>query len=54
MTLKASISLILSGDSKSVEVSGQFPISETVIVGKVPDSYLNVESLEEGMNIWSP
>lgn len=54
LTLKASISLILSGDSKSVEVSGQFPISETVIVGKVPDSYLNVESLEEGMNIWSP
>jgi sporulation protein YunB len=54
LILHANISLILSGSSKNVAVSVQFPISETVIVGKVPDSYLNVQSLEEGMNLWSP
>ena len=62
LQLKASISIVMAGSSREIDVTTEIPISETVIVGKVPDSYLNWNakneqgsgSSEGTLHIWPP
>ncbi|MGI6175580.1 MAG: sporulation protein YunB [Christensenellales bacterium] len=54
LQITAQIRLVVSSAYKSVEVTTQVPITETIIVGKVPQSYLNVSELDEALNLWSP
>ncbi len=42
LNVKARIRLIIPLKSKEVEISSQIPISETIIVGKIPDTAINL------------
>jgi sporulation protein YunB len=37
--------------SSSIEVVTQIPVAETIIVGKVPDSYVNVDETDKMLNL---
>lgn len=43
LKVKASGKLLLAGQDTEVEVATDVPIAQTIIVGDVPDTYLNVE-----------
>ena len=43
LTVRASGKLLLAGQNTEVKVVTEVPISQTVIVGDVPDTYLNVD-----------
>ena len=44
LEVKTTVSAIIPGYTTSVEISGQFVIAETIIVGEVPDAYTHVIS----------
>lgn len=47
----AAMRVVIPAGAKLVEVSTQVPVAETVIVGQVPQSYVNVESEEDMLNL---
>lgn len=48
LTVKASVTIMVSSYSVTTDVSSNFTIADTVIVGKVPDSYTVVEDSSAG------
>ncbi|MEN8078932.1 sporulation protein YunB [Clostridioides difficile] len=42
LNLKATIRIIVPFNSKDVEITSQIPVSDTVIVGKIPDTAINM------------
>jgi sporulation protein YunB len=49
--IRASMRIVIPTGAKEVEVLSQLPVAETVIVGAVPQSYVNVESTEDMLNL---
>ena len=51
VNVNSSVSVILPVSSKNVKNTSQFLICESIIVGKVPEVYLNSDNLDEMMNL---
>lgn len=51
LTLRATVSLILPNGSQRVEVRNTFPLAESIIVGQVPDSFVDVNNQEDMLNL---
>ena len=49
--IKAVMRVVIPTGARQVEVLSQVPVAETVIVGQVPQSYVNVESTEDMLNL---
>lgn len=51
MKLSATVRIVIPTGAKPVEVSALVPVVETVIVGVVPDSFVNVEEVDDMLNL---
>lgn len=51
LTLDTSVSLVLPTSTKTVNTKSHILICESIIIGKVPDTYLNSSSLDEMLNL---
>ncbi len=51
LNIKSSVNLVMPTASKNVTTNTQILLCESIIVGKVPDTYLNSSSLDEMMNL---
>lgn len=51
MTMQASVSMVLPTASRTIQTSTQILLCESIIIGTVPDTYLNSTSLDEMMNL---
>ncbi|MBR2924513.1 MAG: sporulation protein YunB [Clostridia bacterium] len=51
LTLETSVSLIVPADSRKVRVTSTVPIAESIIVGQVPDSFVDVNNEEDMLNL---
>ncbi len=51
LTLETTVSLIVPADSRQVEVISTVPIAESIIVGNVPDSFVDVNDMEDMLNL---
>ena len=51
LTLETTVSLIVPADSRQVEVVSTVPIAESIIVGNVPDSFVDVNDTEDMLNL---
>ena len=51
LNIKGSVNLVMPTASKNVITNTQILLCESIIVGKVPDTYLNSSSLDEMMNL---
>lgn len=51
MTLRSTVSLIVPTGSQLVEVKSTVPIAESIIVGEVPDSFVDVSDQEDMLNL---
>lgn len=51
LNISAIVRLVAPTGSRSVEVSGQVSVAETIIVGKVPDSFVDVASNSDMLNL---
>ena len=51
LTLETSVSLIVPADSRKVSVTSTVPIAESIIVGQVPDSFVDVNNEEDMLNL---
>ena len=43
LDVKTNVGLLVTGKNKTVEVKTKMPVIQTIIVGDVPDTYINVE-----------
>ena len=51
LSLRTTISLIIPTGSQLVEVNSTVPIAESIIVGEVPDSFVDVSDMEDMLNL---
>lgn len=51
LLLEASVALVLPNGSRKVEVGAQVPIAESIIVGAVPDSFVDVNNKDDLLNL---
>ncbi len=51
LVLNATVKIVVGNASQQVEISSQVLISETIIVGSVPESYLQFDSKDEMLNL---
>jgi len=51
LKVKANVQIVVPTGSKKVEVASQVPIAETIIVGSVPNSYVNVDETDKMLNL---
>lgn len=51
LTLETSVSLIVPADSRVVSVNSTVPIAESIIIGQVPDSFVDVNDTEDMLNL---
>jgi len=51
LTLVATIRLVIPAGSKQVEVSSHLPVAESIIVGDVPDSFVDVNNRDDLLNL---
>lgn len=51
LNLRATVSLIVPTGSQLVEVTSTVPIAESIIVGEVPDSFVDVNNEEDMLNL---
>lgn len=51
LILNSSVRIIIGNSSQTVEISSQVLISETIIIGEVPHSYMRFESKEGRLNL---
>ncbi len=51
LNIQASVSMVLPTASRNIVTNTQILICESIIIGKVPDTYLNSDSLDEMMNL---
>ncbi len=51
LTLETSVRLIVPADSRMVQVVTTVPIAESIIVGQVPDSFVDVNNEEDMLNL---
>ncbi len=51
MVLRAHVRIVVPLDQKSIDVMSKVPIAETVIVGEVPHTYVNVDETGKMLNL---
>ncbi len=51
LTIRTTVSLIVPTGSQLVEVQSTVPIAESIIVGEVPDSFVDVSDQEDMLNL---
>lgn len=51
LVLNASVRILIGNSSQTVEISSQVLISETIIIGDVPQSYVEVDDTEDMLNL---
>lgn len=51
LTLRATVSLIVPTGSQAVEVGSTMPVAENIIVGEVPQSFVNVAEREDILDL---
>ena len=51
LNLRATVSLIVPTGSQLVEVTSTVPIAESIIVGEVPESFVDVNNEEDMLNL---
>ncbi|MBQ7602612.1 MAG: sporulation protein YunB [Clostridia bacterium] len=51
LTLDTTVSIVLPTSTKTVSTKSHILICESIIIGKVPDTYLNSTSLDEMLNL---
>ena len=51
LSLRTTVSLIIPTGSQLVEVNSTVPIAESIIVGEVPDSFVDVSDVEDMLNL---
>lgn len=51
MNVQASVSIVLPTASRTIKTNTQILICESIIIGEVPETYLNSTSLDEMMNL---
>ena len=51
LVLNASIRILIGNSSQTVEISSQVLISETIIIGDVPQSYVEVDDTDDMLNL---
>jgi len=51
LTLRATVSLIIPTGSQVVEVESKMPIAESIIVGQVPDSFVDVNDQKDILDL---
>lgn len=51
LTLRATVSLIIPTGSQLVEVESKMPIAESIIVGQVPDSFVDVNDQKDILDL---
>ena len=51
LVLNASIRILIGSSSQTVEISSQVLISETIIIGDVPQSYVEVDDTDDMLNL---
>ena len=51
LTLETSVSLIVPADSRMVQVTSTVPIAESIIVGQVPDSFVDVNDQKDILDL---
>ena len=51
MNVKATVNLIMPTASRTITTDTQILLCESIIVGKIPDTYLNSTSLDDMMNL---
>ena len=51
LTLRATISLIVPTGSQLVDVTSKVPIVESIIVGEVPQSFVDVNDKDDMLNL---
>lgn len=51
LILNASVRIVIGNSSQTVEISSQVLISETIIIGDVPQSYLQLDSKDDLLNL---
>ena len=51
MNVTATVRIIIPTGSAPMEVSSQVLVAETIIVGKVPQSFVNVEQIDDMLNL---
>ena len=51
LTLDTTVSLVLPTSTRTVSTKSHILICESIIIGKVPDTYLNSSSLDEMLNL---
>lgn len=49
--LHATMRILIPTGGKTVDVTTQVPITETIIIGQVPQSFINVEDTEDMLNL---
>lgn len=49
--LKAQVTLLVPTGSKNIEINTDIPVSETVLIGNVPQTYVNVANKDEMLNL---
>ena len=51
MNVQASVNMVLPTANRTIKTNTQILVCESIIIGKVPDTYLNSTSLDEMMNL---
>ena len=51
MVLRAHVRIVVPLNQKSIDVTNKVPIAETIIVGEVPNSYVNVDETGKMLNL---
>lgn len=51
LIINTDVNIILPTDTKKVETTTEILITESIIVGKIPDTYLNSSQLDEMLNL---
>lgn len=51
MVLRAHVRIVVPLNQKSIDVANKVPIAETIIVGEVPNSYVNVDETGKMLNL---
>ena len=54
LSLHAQARLVIPGGAKQVDLKGQVLIAESIIVGEVPQSYVNVPEMDDALNFALP
>ena len=51
IVVSASVDVIFPGSSQKVETKAQILVTECILIGKIPDTYLNTNQLDEAMDL---